>query len=395
MFQQRNVPGRAPGCAAAPENRRYPGLLAQVQVFSENKRYRQSLGWWLLRYALDETSPISFDASEINRAIERGFAPWLARAMETHGQSVTAKSQEGLKLAARAAALQARDLQQRLAGIVDQAAGREIPVCLLKGAALEPWLYPGPGFRPMADVDLLVTPARQHQFEQLLAEQGYVQRSQFPGPWPADMHHSMPFWHPQQGNWIEVHTRLSPSVANVLLTDQECFDYHGTKANRLRAQSQILYTVAHWAGRFLGPDSIISLLDLVLLLRHAGLPDLERFDFDAPQRAWLRRALGVACLLLPKSAIPANLPFPEGLEAWRWRRLIGVGERYILDDEPFGRWHSPGFADARWKALMDTPSNTIAILREPWWCLFPPREEGRFSPRTLYSRMSRLWRKDL
>ncbi len=364
-------------------------------MFFHHQSHRQSLGSWLLRYALGQVRPIRFSAAQINGAIERGFAPWLIRALETHSQDVTAENQEGLKLADRAAVLQARNLQHRLAHIVHLASERNIAVCLLKGAALEPWVYPGPGFRPMADVDVLVESALQHRFEQLLAEQGYVQRSPFPGPWPVEHHHSMPFWHPQHATWIEVHTRLAPAVANVLLAEQESFDYCGTKANRLRASAQILYTVAHWADRFLGPAGITSLLDLVLLLRHADLPELERYDFDSPQRAWMRRALRVACSLLPSSSMPISL-IPQGsLEAWRRRRLTRVGERYILDDQPYGRWRSPGMAEARWKALIYTPSNTVALLREPWWCLFPPREKNRFSPSTLHSRMTRLWRKNL
>ena len=354
--------------------------------------HRRSLGSWLLRYAAGDVSPLRFRVTDIEHAIERGLSTWLSRALETHGHTVPAESQESLKLAARGAVLQGRHLQRRLARILSVAAERDISVCLLKGAALEPWLYPGPGFRPMADVDLLVAPALQKGFEELLRESGYVQRSRFPGRWPADCHHSMPFWHPWQGIWIEVHTRLFPKVANVLLADQECFDYHATKTNRLRAPAQTLYTVAHWAGQFLGPSGIISLLDLTLLLRHAGLPDLDDYDFDAPQRAWMACALGVACSLLPNRSTSISYRAHESLEAWRRRRLTRLGKHYILNDEPFGRWHSPNMASVRWEALMDTASAPRALLREPWWSLFPPSEQGRFSPRRLYSRLGRLWR---
>ncbi len=126
-------------------------------------------------------------------AIERGFAPWICRAVETHAQEVTAEDSKLVKLAARAAALQAQKLRERLADIVYRAAERDIRVCLLKGAALEPWLYPGPGFRLMADVDVLVEPALQHRFEQLLVEQGYLQRSDLPRESHANHHHHMPF----------------------------------------------------------------------------------------------------------------------------------------------------------------------------------------------------------
>jgi hypothetical protein len=319
----------------------------------------------------------------------------LSRAAEIHGQDVTIDNRDALNLAARAAALRARKLQERLARIIYHAAQRDIRVCLLKGAALEPWVYPGPGFRPMADVDILVEPAVQSRFEHLLGEHGYVQRSERPREFYADHHHSMPFWHRQQAIWIEVHTRLFPEVANVVLADQECFDYSGTNANRLCAPVHVLYTAAHWAHPFPGSTGLVGLLDLALLLRHTGLPNLDNYDFEAPQRAWLRRALGVACGVLPSFAVLESPAPAAGAEAWRWWRLIRIGKRYIVDGEPFGRWLSPTMAAYRWQALMDTPSNALALMRDPWWCLFPPRATGRFNPRRLYSRTSRLWREEL
>lgn len=368
-------------------------MLGNLQMFLDQRPHRRILSVWLLRCALGEASPISFNVSEIDHAIECGFAPWLIRALEAQGQNyIKAENQEVLKLAARAAALQARNLHRRLAHILQYAAQRDISVCLLKGAALEPWLYPGPGFRPMADVDVLVEPALQQRFERLLAEEGYVQRSGLLREFYVDHHHSMPFWHPQQGTWIEVHTRLYPDVANLLLAEQECFNYQGTKARRLCASAHLLYTVAHWADPFPGPKGLVALLDLALLLRHTGPPDLECYDFDRQQRAWMRRALGVACSLLPTSSIPMNFTPALDPERWRRRRLQRLGERYILNDEPFGRWRSPTMVAYRWKALMNTPISTLALLREPWWVACPPRAEGRFSPHTLFSRLRRLWR---
>jgi len=355
---------------------------------------RQSLGQWLLDSVLGKSGATSFTAAEVKRAVERGFAPWLSQAAENGSLKLNEGGYRVVALAARAATLRAENLRERLADIVHHADGRGVPVCLLKGAVLEPWLYPGPGFRPMADIDVLVKPTLQPRFEALLAEQGYVQRSNFPPEAFTHHHHSMPFWHPEQGIWIEVHTRLYPEAANVLLEEVEPFDYRGTIVNRLRASAQIVYTVAHWAGRFTASQGFVGLLDLAFLLRQSGLPDLDHYDFDAPQRAWMRRALSTACSLLPPSAIPVNLVPPAGLERWRQLRLSSLCKCYVLDDEPFTRWRSPGFANARWRALMDTSSNLGALLREPWWCLFPP-EEGRFNPRTLYARVSRLWRRDI
>lgn len=365
-------------------------------MFSISATHRASLGRWLLQYARGEIQPIHLNAIEVRRAIERGFAPWLAKALETHGTMVSVENEAILRLGARAAALQGANLRERLAHIVACAARQDISVCLLKGAALEPWLYPGPGFRPMADVDLLVEAALQQRFERLLAALGYVQR--LPAPhmhFSADHHHSMPFWHPHHATWIEVHTRLSPPLANALLADQEPFDYHGVEVRRLRARSQICYTVAHWAQLFPAQAGFVALLDLVLLLRRAAPPALDAYELDVSQRAWLGRALSTACSLLPEPVTLEGKSPPRGLACRRGRRLSRLAARYVLDDEPFGRWRSPGVATGRWQALMDTPSSALALLREPWWIVFPPREEGRFSPSLLWSRMSRLWRREV
>ena len=73
----------------------------------------------------------------------------------------------------------------------------------------------------MGDIDLLVTEQEQDPFEGILRSKNYLQRSACPPSYYTDHHHSMPFWHPRYGVWIEVHTRLYPDVANVFREQQE------------------------------------------------------------------------------------------------------------------------------------------------------------------------------
>lgn len=49
----------------------------------------------------------------------------------------------------------------------------DIPVLVLKGAALSHLLYPGPGLRPMSDVDILVPQSEVWRAQRLLAELGF------------------------------------------------------------------------------------------------------------------------------------------------------------------------------------------------------------------------------
>jgi len=64
-------------------------------------------------------------------------------------------------------------LYQELASILEALKGAEVPVVVLKGAALAATLYPSIGLRPMGDIDLLVPQARLPEALACLKALGY------------------------------------------------------------------------------------------------------------------------------------------------------------------------------------------------------------------------------
>lgn len=64
-------------------------------------------------------------------------------------------------------------LQRRLEETVGALARADVPVWLLKGAALSRTVYPGPEERPMSDLDLLVPPGRAREARRLCRDTGW------------------------------------------------------------------------------------------------------------------------------------------------------------------------------------------------------------------------------
>jgi hypothetical protein len=349
----------------------------------------------LLTTCLDSSSIDQISQLQLAEAIKLGFAPWLAQWLEQGSLVLGTAEQRMLRIAARAVALQARAVREHLGELLAAADNAGVSICLLKGAALEPWVYPGPGYRPMGDIDLLVAEHEQGHFEAILRSKNYVQRSAHPPGYYTDHHHSMPFWHPRYAIWIEVHTRLYPEVANVFRGQQETFDYDGVVTSRLTAPAQILYTVSHWADPFPGPGGLIALIDLGLLLRRYGAPDIQHYHLKPDQREWVQRALETACSLLPQKTGLTPAYAGTRLEETRCHLLRAIARNYVVDGSAYTRWSSSAVIANHWYALMNTTSPALALGRVPWWFLFPPHSTNRFHPGFILQRLSRLWRQDL
>src|SRR5262245_47771732 len=146
----------------------------------------------------------------IERALDLGLGPVLAHLADSAG------SRRGLPYAERirAAELTAHALTaatyDSLAHALAAARQVQCPVIMLKGAATALRYYPSSHLRPMGDIDLLVPADRQPSFEDALRTFKF---RQFPiDPWVNydDHLHSEPFWDPERGVWIEVHTSVFP-----------------------------------------------------------------------------------------------------------------------------------------------------------------------------------------
>lgn len=332
---------------------------------------------------------------ELPQLLQWGFAPWLALWLDQGYAELDKSPQASVCLAAQGACIHARTVRNHLEELLVATSKAGISICLLKGAALEPWLYPQAGFRPMGDIDVLVTGHQQEAFETILRKHGYRQQSARPASYYSHHHHSMPFRHEKLRVWIEVHTRLYPDIANTLRLHQEPLEFGDASCQRLTAHAQALYTVAHWADPFPGSKGLIGLIDLGLLVKASGMPDMLAFHFDAAQKDWLLRALDIATTLLPVNTTTPNNSQHSSLDKIRKNLLRTLANDHVLNSHPDTRWRSQATIATCWEALMNTSNPAIALGKLPWWLLFPPGDTRRFSPVLLGRRLSRLWRTQL
>ena len=120
-----------------------------------------------------------------------GLAPLLYSHFTRAGVRLPLETQQQL-LALTLEHRHANKVRFRVLGKILDAYQREgIPVVVLKGAALAHVLYPSPGIRPLADLDLLVERSRAHRAQALLLDLGFWAP---PSPLNRDLagHHHLP-----------------------------------------------------------------------------------------------------------------------------------------------------------------------------------------------------------
>jgi hypothetical protein len=134
------------------------GIVHLVQQIAERRGATSDSGWdWIVQ--------------------EPALAPLLPLIYYSVPDSVLLLSEAAGKRCARAYyQVVARNmcLYRELGSVLEELRGAEIPVIVLKGAALAVTLYPNIGLRPMSDVDLLVPRARLAEAVRCLKALGYV-----------------------------------------------------------------------------------------------------------------------------------------------------------------------------------------------------------------------------
>lgn len=123
---------------------------------------------------------------------------------------------------------QARNMKRfgRLQEVLRAFSRNEIPVVVLKGAALANLVYSHMGLRPMADVDLLVQEKDLLQVEQLLVSFGFQanEHSHSKEWYRKNHHHVVPYFSPDGSLVIEVHRRLICLDAPVDIPNHELWE---------------------------------------------------------------------------------------------------------------------------------------------------------------------------
>ena len=236
-------------------------------------------------YHRADATRISFPSltdHEINHLYESGLASIALRGLALDSGELPEDSYQTLKSADLTARVIYGQLRAATIEILDIASRHEIPVVLLKGISVAEDLYVEPHDRMMGDVDILVPPNMAEDLYQLLIELGYRKHENLQDTPNLEGHHHLPgLRHPESDVFVEVHTSLfsSTAVANQRLFQistiwdfVEAAEFNGIRCLKFQPEFQLLYTVAHWGIDGKLTVNLISINDVVLLLRREDRP---------------------------------------------------------------------------------------------------------------------------
>jgi hypothetical protein len=134
----------------------------------------------LRAFPLDTTAPEiePLDDAQWQALTERstfqGVSSLLFAALEQQELQVPSFVVETLQTQHRRSALAGAASYYALAKLLPEFTSQQIPVVLLKGAALAKWLYPAPALRPFGDLDCLIRQTHVSQVSAILRAHGYT-----------------------------------------------------------------------------------------------------------------------------------------------------------------------------------------------------------------------------
>ncbi len=338
----------------------------------------------------------AFGEAEIRWAVKTGLGPLLFQASKADPEAATSPLWPLLQGADLTARMLAGEQLDAMSEIIDACAGHVGTLTLLKGISICEQHYPEPHLRPMRDIDFLVEEDGLPAVEALLFKLGYCPRSQFPAEFYRNHHHSMPFFHPQRGIWVEVHRGLFPppieaSMDKVfslehLNTQLRPSAFQGRKVFRLSDEQQIVYIASHWAYQFDVVGGMIALLDMIYLLKNTeGAVQWERILH------WLRGSFASTSLYLILSyldkyrlieiapeIIPGLFLRQRSFGHMNFKIVCALIDRYLVDGRALGQVFSLRNLDIIWKTLLLPGPPFLNLILVPWSLSLPWRFRTRF-----------------
>lgn len=158
----------------------------------------------------------------LEKAEQLGIAPLIYSALKkvTDSNQIPKEIMEQLQASCARNTIRNMDLYRKLKEILVTFSQEEIPVIVLKGAALAELVYQNIALRPMADLDLLVKKEDLDAAEHLLLKLDYVpyEPSFRPREWFPDHHHHLaPYISPNRSFFLELHHHIIPPPASASL----------------------------------------------------------------------------------------------------------------------------------------------------------------------------------
>jgi hypothetical protein len=211
-------------------------------------------------------------------AAQNGIAPLLYSNLKqvNHGLNVPPEVMQQLKGSYLWHAIHNANLYRRLEEILEAFSYEQIPVIVLKGAALAPLLYKDIALRPMRDLDILVRKADLYVADQLLRKLGYVAGSfrNSEAWYQTHHHHLVPLVAKDGSLCVELHHHIIQPTASICIPIEEFWQRArptqiGSNTTLLFAPEHLLlHTCLHLAhdDHFIG--KLISLCDIAGISRH-------------------------------------------------------------------------------------------------------------------------------
>lgn len=248
---------------------------------------------------------------------DRAFAALWTRVCACADAPVPPDARERMRRLASVAAFRQGRLERLLADALDALSAERIPVLLLKGAALAAGVYGSFGERPMADLDLMVHPARAAVAQRCLLACGWVPVSAAVDARMdalyAEHHHLEPLVDAQgSGVVLEVHVQPLPPGhpfcfdAEAMWLEAQPVAVAGRQARAPSTTHQLLHLCLHFAWAHALRSGAWRALRDVRTLAARGTPDWPAFVLAA------RHARGASCawwtLRLARSLMDAPVP---------------------------------------------------------------------------------------
>lgn len=224
----------------------------------------------------------------VQRAKPEGVSPLLFAALEKQSwDRVPPAVIETLQTGYRSSALAGRSSYYALAELLPELAAQQIPLILLKGAALAAWLYPTPALRPFGDLDVLIRQADISTVSGILRSHGYTPGQELAAGFRDAYYSEMSFTRrtpPRTA--LDLHWNLFVPLFYRRRMDVEWFWRH-TQALALDAQTilildptaQLVHLAVHASLNHQNSPRLIWLYDLALLLDRYS----AQIDWDAVQ----------------------------------------------------------------------------------------------------------------